>query len=101
MISVRHMCERESHNADIPVQPPGGVPQVLRQDDPDGRDAAHVAAALCHLQVKNPSPQAGCHWRHLTAHLCVAVLHGGGQQVGSACFSIPLLHVFRSFFALW
>ena len=54
VVSVRDMCERQSDHADIPLWPPGRVPKMLREDDPDGSVAASAAPPLCHLPRQDP-----------------------------------------------
>lgn len=43
------MRECEGEHADVPVWPPRGVPQVLRQDHPSGRFSEGAASPLRHL----------------------------------------------------
>lgn len=56
LITVCNMCERESDDADIAVRPPCGLPAVLREDHPNGRQPAPAAAALRHLPRQDPAP---------------------------------------------
>lgn len=55
---MRGVRERQGEHADLPVRPPGGVPQVLRQDHPGGRVTTGATAALRHLPHQNRAPQA-------------------------------------------
>lgn len=43
----------QSDDANRPLWPPGGLQEVLREDDPDSRVTAPVAVALRHLQGKD------------------------------------------------
>jgi hypothetical protein len=80
-VSVRDMCECQSDDADVPLRPSCGVPEVLREDDPDGSVSTVVAPALCHLPREDSPTEA--EWRHgrgrPSADVSVALLCG--QQV--------------------
>jgi len=100
VFAVRDLRERARDDADVSVRTSRGVPQVLRQDDPDGGVAAAASAALRHLQVQDPAAEAGRHRRRHPPHLRLAVLHGGGGKVGGAGLRLPLLDVFGNLLAL-
>lgn len=52
------MRECQGHDADLPLRPPRGLPQVLREDHTDGREPAAAAPALRHLSGQDPAPEA-------------------------------------------
>lgn len=58
------MRECKGDDADVAVRPPRGVPPVLREDDPDGRQPAVAAAALRHLPRQDTAAAAGAAARH-------------------------------------
>jgi hypothetical protein len=58
VFSVRDMCERQSHDADVSLWSPRRVPEVLREDDPDGSVTASVASALRHLSCQDSTTKA-------------------------------------------
>lgn len=55
---MRHLCQCQGDDADITLRPPGRLPQMLRQDDTDGRISAPAAIAVCHLPCQDPAAQA-------------------------------------------
>jgi hypothetical protein len=61
VFSVRDLCERQSDDADVPVWSPRCVPEVLREDHPDGVVAASVASTLRHLSCQDSTTEAECH----------------------------------------
>lgn len=81
MISVRDMRQRQSDDADVTLWPPGRVPEVLREDDPDGSVAASAAPPLRHLprQDTTAETERGDCRRRPSADVGVALLCG--QQV--------------------
>jgi hypothetical protein len=57
-VSVRDMRERQSDDADVPLRPSCCVPEVLREDDPDGSVSTAVAPPLRHLPRQDSSAEA-------------------------------------------
>ena len=102
------MCERQGNDADVALWSPRRVPEVLREDDPDGRLAASVTPALRHLSCQDPTTEA--EWddcrRRPSSDVSVALfcgrqvlgcpqlsfqLHHGIHQVGCTWFRVQLL----------
>jgi len=108
LFAVRDLCERQGNDADVPLWSPRRVPEVLREDDPDGRIAAFVAPTLRHLSCQDPTTKAerdDC-GRRSSSDVGVALLcgrqvlgrpqlsfqlHRGIHQVGCAWFRVQLL----------
>lgn len=58
MVSVRDMRERQSDDADFSLRSSRRLPEVLREDDPDGSVPASVAPPLRHLSREDPPAKA-------------------------------------------
>lgn len=92
---MRDMCERQSDDADFSVWSPSGVPEVLRQDHPNGRVPEASTPQVCDLPCQDLAAEAewrlqplGCAQlglsvlrRQLRAQLGVALLHDVGVFV--------------------
>jgi hypothetical protein len=108
LFAVRDMCERQGNDADVSLRSPCRVPEVLREDHPDGRVAASVAPSLRHLPCQDsttkterhncrrrPSPDVGvalfCGRQVLGRPQLSFQLHDGYQQVGCTGFRLQLL----------
>ena len=104
LFAVCDMCQREGNDADVPLWSPRRVPEVLREDDPDGRIAASVAPALRHLSCQDTTTKAerdGCRRRPSSdvgvALFCGQQVLGRPQlsfqlhQVGCTWFRVQLL----------
>lgn len=72
-VPVCDLCECPGHHADVPLWSSSGVPQVLRQDYPDGGITKTTSTAMCHLPRQNSSTEAEF-WAVVASSFSFAVL---------------------------